>query len=109
MGMIGSQLRSDLVEAHNGEVDEEAENAGSEKIPEPDRNEEHNRPAMRKWAPGPALLMRAELQKRPGLDRQERQRNHLRRGEKRAERHMDGRIATKVGVVHRADHATKGI
>ena len=34
--MVGGQLRADLVEARNGEIDEEAEDAGAQKIPEPD-------------------------------------------------------------------------
>ena len=79
VAVVGGQLRAYLVETYNGQINEEAEDTRAEKIPEPDRSKEHDRPAMREWAGAPALLMCAEVQERPSLHRQEHQGNDLRR------------------------------
>ena len=55
------------------------------------------------------LLRGAELQERPRLDGQEGERDHLGRREERAERHVLGRLAGEVQVVHRADDAADGV
>ena len=54
-----------------------------------------------------ASCMRPELQKAPGLDRQERQRNHLGCREECSQRHVSGGRAGKIEMVHRADHAAQ--
>ena len=54
-------------------------------------------------------LLRAELKEAPGLDRKERQRNHFRRREERAQRHVQGRSAGEIQMMHRADDAARRI
>ena len=55
------------------------------------------------------LLSRPELQERPRLDGQERERDHLGGAEEGAKRHVLGRLAGEVEVVHRADHAAERV
>ena len=78
---------------------------GAEEVPEADRDQEHHRPAVRERRLRARLLRGAELQERPGLDGQERERDHLGGREEGAERHVLGRLAGEVEVVHRPDHA----
>ena len=82
---------------------------GAEEVPEPDRDEEHHRPAVRERRLRARLLGRAELQERPCLDGQERERDHLGGREERAQRHVLGRLAREVQVVHRADDAAERV
>ena len=97
MAVVGGQLRADLVVADDRQVDEEAEHAGPQEVPEPDRGQEQHRPAMRELGLAAAhLLPRAQLQEGPGLDRQERQRDDLGRREERPQGHVDGRRAAEV-------------
>ena len=74
------------------------------KFQKPDGDEEHHRPAVRERRPRARLLRGAELQEAPRLDGQEGERDHLGGREERAERHVLGRLAREVEVVHRADH-----
>jgi hypothetical protein len=55
MSVVRRQLCPDLVEADDGKVDQKAENAGAEEVPESDGGEIENRPPMRE-RPGPGLL-----------------------------------------------------
>ena len=103
--VVGGQRGADLVVGDDRQVDQEAEDAGAEEVPEADRDQEHHRPAVRERRLRARLLRRAELQERPGLDGQEGERDHLGGREERAERHVLGRLAGEVEVVHRPDHA----
>ena len=103
--VVGGQRRADLVVGDDRQVDQEPEDAGAEEVPEADRDEEHDRPAVRERRLRARLLRRAELQEAPRLDGEERQRDHLRRREERAQGHVLGRLAGEVQVVHRADDA----
>ncbi len=55
------------------------------------------------------LLSRTELQEGPRLDGEEGQRDHLGRGEERAQRHVLHRGSGEVQVVHRADHPARRV
>ena len=79
VAVVGRESGADLVVRHDRQVDQEPEDAGAEEVPEPDRDEEHDRPAVRKRRRGLGLLVGAELQEAPRLDGQERQRDHLER------------------------------
>src|SRR5215831_19656051 len=107
--MIGRQRCADFIIGNNWEVDQETKHTSAEKIPESDRNQEHDRPEMRESGPGLAVLECAELQETPGLNCEKCQRNYLRRRKERSERHMLGRCARKINVVHRADHAASRV
>ena len=102
--MVGGQRGADLVVGDDRKIDEEAKNAGAEEVPEADRDQEHHRPAMRERGRRLRLLARPELEEAPGLDREEGERDHLGGGEHRSERHVLGRFAGEVEVMHGADH-----
>ena len=80
---------------------EEAEDTGTQEIPEPHRHQEHHRPAVRERRARARLLLRPELQEAPRLDGQERQRDDLGGREERAERHVLRRLAGEGVVAHR--------
>ena len=105
VAVVGGQRGADLVVGDDRQVDEEAEDAGAEEVPEADGDQEHDRPAVRERRLRARLLGGAELQERPRLDGQEGQREHLGGREERAERHVLGRLAGEVQVVHRPDDA----
>ena len=104
--VVGGQRRADLVVGHDGQVDQEAENARADEVPEANGDKEHHRPPVRERCAAAGLLPGAQLQERPRLDGQERQRDDLHRGEERAQRHVLHRCAGEVQVVHCADDAT---
>ena len=49
MAVVGSQGGADLVVRDDGEVDQEPEDPRPQEVPEPDRHQEHDRPAVREW------------------------------------------------------------
>ena len=104
VSVVRGQRGADLVVGDDRQVDQEAEDPGAEEVPEADGDEEHHRPAVRERGRRAALLARAELEEAPRLDGQEGERDHLGGGEDGAERHVLGRLAREVEVVHRADH-----
>ena len=79
VAVVGGQGRADLVVGDDRQVDEEAEDAGAEEVPEADGDEEHDRPAVRERRLRARLLGGAELQERPRLDGQEGERDAPRR------------------------------
>src|SRR5262249_27334935 len=98
------QRCADFIIGNNWKVNQETKHTGAQKIPESDRNQEHDCPEMRKSGHGLAVLECAELQETPSLNCEKRQRNYLRRRKEGAVRHMLGRCARKINVMHRADH-----
>ena len=54
VGVVGGELRADLVVADDRQVDEEAEHAGPEEVPKADGDEEHHRPFVREGRAGGA-------------------------------------------------------
>src|SRR5262249_62228508 len=102
--MIGGQRRADFIIGNNWKVDEETKHTGAQKIPESDRNQEHDRPEMRESGPRLAVLECAELQETPGLNCEKRQRNYLRRRKERAECHVLGRCARNINAMQRSAH-----
>src|SRR5579875_3924585 len=64
---------------------------------------------MRKRSAGSCSLARAQLQKAPGLQGKESERNDLRSRKEGAERHMHRRLTGEINVVHRADDAARGV
>ena len=109
VGVIGRERGADFIIGNNRQVDEKTENSRAEKIPEADGRQKHHRPEMRKRRARLRTLLRAELEEAPRLDREERQRNHFRRREERAERHVQGGFAGEIQMVHRADDAARRI
>src|SRR5579875_2220035 len=109
MAMVGRERSSDLIVRDNRQVNEKAEDARSEKVPEAHRRQKHHRPIMRKRSAGSCSLARAQLQKAPGLQGKESERNDLRSRKEGAERHMHRRLTVEINVVHRADDAARGI
>ena len=104
--VVGGQRGADLVVGHDRQVDQEAEDACSDEVPESDGDQEHHRPSVReRCCVSPDCLSGAELQERPRLDRQERQRDHLGGREERAQSHVLHRRSGEVQVVHGADDA----
>lgn len=95
-GERGSYLRDD------GQIDQNAENAGAEEIPESHGYEKHHRSPMRKGAVSSLRVTLAELEERPGLDGEEGEWNDFRRRKERAQRHvLDGRSG-KIKMMHRS-------
>ena len=80
-------------------VDEEAEHARADRVPERHRDEEVERPPPRGDVPSRA----GELQRLEHLEPEERQRDDLEGGERRAERGDEERRAREVEVVEGAD------
>src|ERR1019366_10135053 len=96
--MIGGECRADFVIGNDGEIDQKTKNSRAEKIPKSDGRQEHDGPEMRKGGARLRTLLRAELEKAPGFEREERERNHLRRREKRAHGHAHGRVAREIEI-----------
>src|SRR5215472_17585730 len=107
--MIGRQRCADFIIGNDWEIDQETKHTGAQKIPKSNRNQEHYRPEMGESGPGPAVLECAELQETPGLNCEKRQWNYFRRRKKRPERHVLGRCARKINVMHRADHTASRV
>ena len=94
------RMRPDLVVAHDRHVDEEAEDAGADEVPEPDRHQEEEGPAVPER--GRALAAREPVEV-PRIEREQRERHDLERGERGAERHGELGLAGEVPVVRGAD------
>ena len=90
----------DVVE-RDRRVDQEAEDAGPQHVPEGDGDEEQDRPAIGRdpgRRPGEAVVVVA-------LEAEQHQRHHLQRRDDRAQRHHRRRRAGPVEVVQGADDA----
>src|SRR5215207_3755190 len=109
VAVVGCEGGANLVVRDDGQVYEKPEDPGAQEIPETDCDQKHHRPAVWERGARPRLLPRPELQKAPRLDRKERERYDLGGGEERAQSHMLGGSAREVEVVHRPDHASRGV
>ena len=101
MAMQRREVESLHVVERQRRIDEEAEQSRADHVPERDRGEEHD---------GPAITLHprrcaAQLEGLIGLEADEGQRHHLERGEARPERDDRRRRSREVQVMQRAEHA----
>src|SRR4051794_176839 len=101
MGVVRGEGGSDLVIAHDRQVDQKAEDPCAEEVPEAHRDEEHHHPTVKERLVRSLPLTRSDPEKGPRLDGEERERKNLRGGEEGAEGHMLDRRAREVEMVHR--------
>ena len=106
--MVGGRVQALQVVQRDRRVDEEAEDASTEHVPEGHGDEEHQRPAHR-FHPDGLVLHRPVLE---GVIAQQHQRHHFQGGEHRADGRDGGGGTREVQVVERArdtaDHEQHG-
>ena len=107
--VVCGQRGTDFEVGHDRQVDEEAEYACTEEVPEAHGDQEHHGPAVREGLGAVGVLASTQLHEAPCLNGQEGQRDNLSCGEERTECHLLGGGTDEVGVVQGTDHATDGV
>jgi hypothetical protein len=103
--VIGCKGGADLVVGNDGQVDEEAEYAGAQKVPEADSGKEHHGPVVWKWSCRSLPLRGSQLQEAPRLKCEEGERYNFGSREESAKCHVNRGLSGEVHVVHRAHNA----
>ena len=106
MAVIGREDRSHFVIADDRRVDEKAEHARAQEIPEAHRHQIVERPAM---ALDDAVAAARDAHEVPCIQRDEHQRHHFQRREGGRERHVQFRLSRPVPVMTGADQSAQEI
>ena len=108
MAMVGCQLGADFIVADDRQVDEEAEDAGADEVPEAHGHQEVERPFMRY-----CYLFTADVavstcgaHEIPCVQGQQCQRHHFQYRDHSRQCHVDAALASKIPVMAGADQAT---
>src|SRR6185312_9748997 len=104
--MVGCENRADFVVTNARHIDQEAEHARPEEVPKTDRHQEIECPAV---AFDHGCASPRHPHEVPGVERDERQRHDLERGERSGNRHVQLSLTGPVPMMARADEAAAEI
>ena len=101
MAVVAGERGADLEVGDDRQVDQEAEDPGADEVPEADRHQEVDGPAVAVGEASPAVLAPplAQADEVPGVEREQGQRDDLQRGEARGQAHVERPLAGEVPVV----------